>query len=191
MDIFLCDIVGTFTGNENRSEELRKLAKNLTKIADIDDVSVLSFSFISSCHSNQVNEYVKELSKYIDDKRIIFGQQFSSQHKFIPGNDLQKCVAGKSSQILDIIKKEKNIKNIYYADDVSLFHDMIDNILEMTNFDYDNFIHIIPNSSNDNDNNIISSSSKGIIGLNNCLNSIIKKNINNTKYNLIKKKYII
>lgn len=175
MDMFFCDISGTYTGNEEtRKRDVENFSKNLSSLIDSDNADKLIFSFISSDNADFVKRYINELQKYITDPRIIFGYQYANDKKFLINSIPIDCEEGKTSQIMEAINLNKDIKSIYFADDTLLFHEMVDYISIMCGIS--NVYHLIPGvndkatiMSKKNSDNIYYSNKDGIIGVNECI----------------------
>ena len=84
MNLFLCDIEGTYKGSKNREEQLNRLINNLNKINEIDNSNMI-FSFISDSEFEDVKKCIKELKKYLSND-ITLGFQYANRYKF---NDLE------------------------------------------------------------------------------------------------------
>ena len=175
MDMFFCDINGTYTGDEEtRKRDVENFSKNLSSLIDSDNADKLVFSFISSDNTDYVTRYIKELQKYITDSRIIFGYQYANDKKFLIDSSPVTCDEGKTNQIMDAINLNKDIKSIYFADDTLLFHEMVDYISIVCGVS--NVYHLIPGINNNhtiiekkNSNNIYYSDKNGIVGVNECI----------------------
>ncbi len=114
MNLFLCDIEGTYKGIENREEVLKRFINNLNKINEIDD-SKMIFSFISDDNYSEVNECFDEIKKYLTDN-IKLGFQYSSDYIFNNNNIIKSNYRSKIEKCFDASNID-NINKIFYADD--------------------------------------------------------------------------
>lgn len=185
MNIFFCDISGTFTGDVNREQSLKNLADNLNRLIESEDIPNLKFSFISSENPEFIKQYVKELKKYITNPKIQLGTHYGFDKKFIEGEEPVECPMGKAGQIIDELKHYDNINKIYYDDDTPIYHVMIDYIARISDIPINSFIHIIPGIDEDNEvfdnidvDNIRYSILGGIQGLNKCISDCCYKKSN-------------
>lgn len=119
MDIFLCDINGTFTGKqETREEDLEVFSNLLNSLALKSDTKKIVFSFLSTNTIKEVLKSMKELFPYIDKSFVQLGTQFGDNQMFENGQ-IMSCNETKLSQINDYLN-EKNVSTIYIADDTEL-----------------------------------------------------------------------
>lgn len=167
MNIFFCDIIGTFKSknSENRIQALKNFVDNLNNIIAVDHLDKLYFSFISSNHMEDVLMCVKELMPFIDNNKIIFGAQFSSKHIFIDG-ERKRYDSCKASQMMKFLD-HKDIKNIYYADDTNINHTLFEHTIKKLHPEI-NIESFIPGTFKMTEN-AIGIDEKGLSGLNKLL----------------------
>lgn len=177
MNIFFCDIIGTFYENEIDENEIKKLIKNINELANIDNVDKTIFSFVSSENIEYVSSFVEILKNFLND-RIILGMQFSSNYIMEQGNMIEISNESKSDQILYALKNN-DIKNIYFADDMLINHLMVNNLINEICPNM-KIINIIPGTVI-NEENMIGTKEKGLFGVNKILNGYIEKSMNVTK----------
>lgn len=165
MNIFFCDIRGTFDGShEEREEQLKRFVANLQKLMQIDGLNQLVFSFVSTDEMDYVKTVIEELKPYLVGTNIVLGPQMAYNEILI--NDVVKpYFIGKTYQMMKYIDGE-DLKNIYFADDTLLHHNILKFIIskEHPNVKLKNFV--LGNSIKNE--NIFGISKRGIVGLN-CL----------------------
>lgn len=169
--IIFLDIVGTFDSINNRSKLIKEFLFNLKKLKEKDKANKIIISFISTGTIDLILEYVSEIKKYINED-IILGEQFAYDKKMT--NYSKPCIVSdyircKPEKIIDYIadlKQIYNIKKLYYIDDSEINVNMfIESKLDI------NYLCLVPGTFI-NSNNIIGSYSRGIEGINDCLNRI-------------------
>ncbi len=177
MDIFFCDIAGTFTGQkENRDKSLKKFVSNLSRLLKQSKSDKMLFCFISSDTIEKVMKNTNELKKYLNDSNIELGNQYSFEQSFKYKEKPTDCVKGKTSQIFSYLAEQKNVNNVYFADDTEIYHEMISYIHSVKSDLADNIIHFVPGIKNDsnlynviNKDNLFTSKGKDINGVNECI----------------------
>src|SRR5574344_3032108 len=99
MNYFICDIVGTYEGNDfNRDEEIKKFVSNLNKLMELENMEELIFCFESSDDMKFVQKRITEFSKYIDGTKIKLGLQFSGDQYLDNGEIIDIVTSGKMEQ---------------------------------------------------------------------------------------------
>ena len=169
--IIFLDIVGTFDSINNRDKLIKEFLFNLKKLKEKDKANKIIISFISTGTIDLILEYVSEIKEYINED-IILGEQFAYDKKMT--NYSKPCIVNdyirsKSEKIIDYIvdlEQIYNIKKLYYIDDSKMNVNMfIESKVDI------NYSCLIPGTFI-NINNIIGSYSRGIEGINDCLNRI-------------------
>lgn len=181
MNIFLCDIGGTFDSsiNTNRNSEIIAFLKNLKDLITYDNLDNFSFSFITEGNIDYLKPYYEELKSALNN-RITLGPQFSFDRIMLNNKEISVQTKSKLDHIINILNK-KNVKTIYYADDSSLNHEIITSII--TNH-YPNIelINFQPSCTKNNEN-FYCSLKKGLPGLNESINNYLnKKQVKTMKY---------
>lgn len=194
MDLFFCDIEGTISSSkEERENELDIFVKNLSLLLNQSNSKKLIFGFISTGDSTTINSYITELKRYINDPRIEFGYNYGYDERFKYNEESEKITNGKNSQILhEIVENcDKTINNIYYADDTTIYHKILDHCCSKKAIPANKIVSFIPGIDKREisaENIIIScSKNKALKGLNQCIEEYIKQN---NKTNETKKRYI-
>lgn len=114
--VFYLDIRNTYTGSENRNEELIKFVNNLISLDDNDELFV---SFVSTDLMDVIKSCMDELTFYIQNTKIKFGNQFSENERLSMDGNTSIVDNGKTIQIYnDLINS--NYSKAYYADDTKL-----------------------------------------------------------------------
>lgn len=170
MDIFFCDIVGTFEGNqENRVYEVKEFIEKILKLVEIDQVNHIIFSFISSENMEIVKQCINEIKPYLNDQ-IKLGIQFSEEAIYFEGSVSEINMSGKLEQILYVTKKLEKVKNIYFADDSEINQKIISEVLKVK---YPNFniISFVPGT--ESKQFFYGNEQKGITGLNKIIDHYI------------------
>ncbi len=183
MDIFFCDIRGTYTGSEIfREDSIKTFIELLLKSLDQDNSSKLYFSFVSSENSETLKKYISEFKKALIEMNcediIYLGKCYSLDEIVHEDLSTEAYLTGKTAQIINHLVDSEVVKNIYIADDTLLFHNMISKLLNitLTNSKKSNkIIHMIPGLENTSKIKIHSASQyfyseeRGINGLNKCI----------------------
>lgn len=129
MNYFICDIVGTYEGNDfNRDEEIKKFVSNLNKLMELENMEELIFCFESSDDMKFVQKRITEFSKYIDGTKIKLGLQFSGNQYLDNGEIIDIVTSGKMEQTVFLLH-DKIVNNIYFADDSQMNNNMISRFL--------------------------------------------------------------
>lgn len=173
MNIFLCDISGTFdsSSNTNRNSELIAFLKNLKDLINYDNLDNFSFSFITADNIDYLKPYYEELKSALNNQ-ITLGPQFSFNRIMLNNKEISVQTKSKLDHIINILKK-KNVKTIYYADDSSLNHEIIDAIITR-NYPNVELINFQPSCAIDKEN-CYCSLKKGLPGLNESINNYLNK----------------
>lgn len=186
--IFFCDIQGTYSYGDETDK--RKFCSYLSELKDMYKVDKVIFSFITGdSDRNYLDNYVRDVSKYIDHSEISLGAQFYSMGYIDEDNIFNSCFESKSNQIVTYINKLKEnyeIEKVFFADDRIDLSDY-DNIQRSFEYDLDLTIFVPGSYFNDRSNKKITSTSSGLSGLNECFEFIINPE-NIKKYDLKKLK---
>lgn len=170
--LFLCDIYGTYIrSNELVPEpEIKRFLDNLENLRVINNSEKIIFSFISTENEKIVKKQCENLKLNNDYKNIEFGIQFFENGYINKEKTVYNEASGKISQILFYLEKIKhnyNIDKIYYADDLDIYHFMLENLLISDSLE-DKLCSIIPNAKD---------------GLKE-LNHMLEKNLEEKKYKI-------
>lgn len=170
MDIFFCDIVGTFEGNqENRINEIKEFIQKVLTIVEIDQVDHIIFSFISSENMDIVKGCINEITPYLNNQ-IKLGIQFSEEQIYFEGLVKETNMVGKLEQIVYATKKLEKVKNVYFADDSEIMQIIVSNFFERKYPEF-NLVSFVPGT--DSKNFLYGHEQKGIVGLNKIMDHYI------------------
>lgn len=122
LTLFFCDIFGTIDGGFTE-EECLKFADLLDKIRNKNNSDYLYFGMASTEYIDIVNEYEKRLSKYFGEKIILVP-------KDIEFEVLREIKAAYALKHINKLLKDFVIKEVYFADDSKINHDMFRVLLE-------------------------------------------------------------
>lgn len=180
MDIFFCDVIGTFTGsNEERHQELERLVRNLKRLAKVDNSNCLLFCFLSTEKPDDVLKFVTEIKAY----NVLLGPHFG-ENCIIRVNQAEAMIDyyenfTKIDQMKYVVENMP-VRNIYYADD-SVINQMFSKKVLEHNQKIENLVQFIPGKFMDTPN-CMGSELKEIKGLNDSLERYIKvKNLSIVK----------
>ncbi|MEG0826037.1 MAG: hypothetical protein RR404_01065 [Bacilli bacterium] len=169
MNIFFCDIQGTFSGDEKtRNEDLKKFINNLLKIIEVDNLENLNISFITTGPIVLLKQAITDLIPLLEGIKITLGEQLCDKYIILNSNLFEHRFKAKSDQILALIKKHKP-KKVYYAEDNQINQLITSQIINKT---YPNikYVGFLPGTSI-NHPNIYCGSDRNIAGLNQALES--------------------
>lgn len=143
---FFCDIRGTIIGNKKVEDcEYQEFNNILIELKKEIYVDFIIFSLISTDSKDSVFFQQNILKKYLDQS-IHFGKQFFGDGYINVQEVIYQEMLGKPLQISRYIKEleEKyRIRKIYYADDCEIYHEMLSNFLEDSNW-HQKLCSIIP-----------------------------------------------
>lgn len=122
LTLFFCDIFGTIDGGFTEEECLR-FAGLLDKIRIKNNSDYLYFGMASTEHIDVVNEYEKRLSKYFTERIVLVP-------KDIEFEVLREIKAAYALKHINKLLKDFDIKEVYFADDSKINHDMFRVLLE-------------------------------------------------------------
>ncbi|HPF83555.1 MAG TPA: hypothetical protein PLV83_05300 [Bacilli bacterium] len=182
MNVFICDIIGTYLENydtKNSKEDLIEFVNHLQRLIEIEEMNELIFSFESSNALNEVKSCMIELSKYIEGTNIKMGMQFGSdKYLDIDGKEHLVPSIGKITQTT-LLLSNKKVNKIYFADDNLLNQKMTENFLSGVNnindnksnysISYNELVQFVPGLQNDD------KKTKGLKTLNEILDNYINK----------------
>ena len=124
---FFCDISGTLNGTEkNKEVDYQNLNKNLQLLMNKFNADCLLFSLVSSDNYHSVNDTMKKIRESLDSP-ILLRKQFFDKG-YILDNEPYYHSSCKTDQIMGFLaeaEKDFNIKSIIYADDCTIFHDIL------------------------------------------------------------------
>lgn len=122
LTLFFCDIFGTIDGGFAEEECLR-FAELLDKIRIKNNSDYLYFGMASTEHIDVVNEYEKRLSKYFTERIVLVP-------KDIEFEVLREIKTAYVLKHINKLLKDFDIKEVYFADDSKINHDMFGVLLE-------------------------------------------------------------
>lgn len=162
--IFFCDISGTLQGSSKNKEEDYKMFNDLIlKIKEQNQSDYLFFSLVSSDNAEILKYQSYQLNKYFNHS--ISTQKHFFDQGYIDGNLIITGIIGKCTQMiyyLTELSSTYSIDEIILADDIELFHEMMNELSE--NFIWRNkILSIIPTEN------------KGLEELNDLLTKQIEK----------------
>lgn len=163
MNIFLCDLVGTFDGSFNRSEQLKVFKRLLEEMEN--EYGLISFSFVTSDDYDFLIKYIEELKFLITSKNINISTHFCYDKIYSDGDIKETSDLSKASKIIKYIS-DKDFDRIFFADDSSFEHELFKAILYQCYPDCE-LIEFRPNC--EEIDGLYTSSMSGISGLNDCL----------------------
>lgn len=170
MDIFFCDIVGTYQGtSQNRKQEVKKFVKKVLKLVEIDQVDHIIFSFVSSENMEIVKSCIDEITPYLNDQ-IKLGIQFSESEIYFEGLIRQTEMSCKLDQILYVTRKLGEVKNIYFADDSEFIQTLVSDFFAQK-YPQFNVISFVPGTQSTRF--LYKTEQKGIDGLNKIMDQYI------------------
>lgn len=148
---FFCDIQGTICGKlKNSPHDYEKLNELLLHLKEKNNVDYIMFSLFSSDNYESVEQQKRELEKYLEFP-IILGKQFFESGYIEDKKVIRihtKQYDTKIDQIigcLNELKRDYIIDKVYYVDDSSLLHE----ILEITQeYSLNEITSIIPKMKN-------------------------------------------
>lgn len=187
MNVFFCDIVGTFNGyEENINLRKEKIKILVDKLIELSDNQILYFNFISGDNYLFVKRYIDEIQEYIKDTNIILDTNYCYNQIYKNNTLYNNPYLCKWEQIYSYVENNPNINRIYYAEDSIINLQMTEELLSE---EYKNIelIQFIPGSEI-NEYNIVGSKEKGIDSLINILTKYINNLKNNNNNNNIQKK---
>ena len=177
MNIFFCDVRGTFDGNvENRSKAVDRFVNNLRNICQILNIEEMTFDFVTSEDMPTLLTFIKELEPLIKNTPIRFANQFSDREKYYQGKIEESEHKNKLAQIYYSLKG-KDIKRVFFADDTLVQQKIVKRVLRTSNPQLD-FVSIMPNTYQKTEDGYISEK-YGIDGLNEAVETYIN-NLENT-----------
>lgn len=180
MTIFNCNIVNTFTSNDDiRKEHLEEFADNSKNLTHALGLNTILFSFYSTDKIDEVIRYKDELGSVKDITHLNMKYHYGDTQKWDNNTiiDLNKELKNKTDQMLNQIdeyeKNGINVDRVIYADDSEINQTIFKCCLKNMNKDID-FISLIPGSNMEGNNlDTFTSPKKGLDGLNECINQYI------------------
>lgn len=183
MNIFFCDIWGTFNYEEENKEELMtRFVFQLQKMMKKDNINELEFIFISLEQTDVIYKYMSEFNSFLINNNLNGSIKINlafGENEYIDINgEKSECISGKVAQILSYIKN-KDINKLYFADDTITHHHVLINMMSKfrdINVLPENLILFIPGKKleyydifPDKYEHIYNSKIKGLEGLTECL----------------------
>ena len=187
MNVFFCDIVGTFNGYEENIKLRKEKIKILVdKLIELSDNQILYFNFISGDNYLFVKRYIDEIQEYIKDTNIILDTNYCYNQIYKNNTLYNNPYLCKWEQIYSYVEDNPNINRIYFAEDSIINLQMTE---ELLNEEHKNIelIQFIPGLEI-NEYNIVGSKEKGIDSLINILTKYINNLKKNNNNNNIQKK---
>ncbi len=174
MNIFLCDIGGTFNcfNYENRHRDLKQFSNNLKQLMNYNSLNNLYFSFITADDIDFLKPYLNEIKKYLENTSIKLGPQFSQNSILTNNSELPIQVKNKIDHIINILRN-KDINTIFFADDMKMNHKILEEIISR-HYPQIELIHFMP-GNNINLENAFSNQSKGLESLNICIEKYLNQ----------------
>lgn len=132
--IYFSDIMGTIIGSEkNIEEDYDKFNELLKIIKEKDGSDEIIFSLISTDSEEAVRSVQNTIRPYIDDT-VTFGRQYFDKGFYTDDSEVIDKVTSKANHILDylnlLLDGNDEIVSIYYADDVEMFHVMLNHLID-------------------------------------------------------------
>lgn len=174
--IFITDLYNTYFANENmyiRDLETQKLLLNLEKLRILHHADNVYFEFITMESKEVLDLFIKELSLYLPNTKIILHRQICKDGIFYPIQNnffFEKKSINKLKQIHEEItsfQEEYDVKAIYYADDALFYSE------ELLKDHIKNLNLIVP-SMIEYDEKLFTSKHTALEGVNECLVKKIK-----------------
>lgn len=119
--LFFCDVYGTIDGGFTNFD-CYNFAKLLERIKEQNNSDYLFFSMLSSEVPQVVTSYGEQLSKYFDNNVLLIPN-------FEEADDLRQVKVSCALYRVELLKKKYNINSVFLADDMSLLHEMLGEIL--------------------------------------------------------------
>ena len=172
--IFFCDIYGTFDRyGKNEFEQklnISDFVQNLNTLIEMNNADYLLFSFITDA--------IDKLKPFLTDSKIYFGKSFFA-NGYVDNNGNIKLSSGldfKGKKIIDHISElkgqgDKEVVDIFYADDNLVHHNVLRKFQTRMIETNHQIKSIIPHSLLEESNELFTSKSDGLVGVNDCLNN--------------------
>lgn len=167
MNVFFCDIRGTFDSVNDRKKSLQEFTNTMLDIMSKLHINDLAFRFMTSDDMNFLIKYVNEVGPFFEETPIRLTSQFSSDQRYKNGQIFDIAYHNKVDQV-KYISMGKDIERVFLADDSSINIEMISNVLSKICPNAD-IVAFNPNSREESHDNLYASSIKGIDGLINCM----------------------
>ena len=158
--LFICDIYNTyFCLSDDHNEERKKFVDNLVKIIIKDKLDILYFSFVTNDTIDYLENTIEDLKNHLPNK-VKFMKQYY-YNGYIYENTNYPYEYKYRYEVIDSLKNEYKVNNIYYADDSLFNHQLVKD---------KKIIHFINSSNND----YFNSNEKGLKGINEAIEKYLK-----------------
>ncbi len=158
MKLFICDYTGTFTGGEDRENELKKFFALLDQLAGDEQ---MMFSFASTNMLKDLETSLIEADKYRSSKIIMGPQHAGDAYLDEKRNVIVRDAPYKVNNIKDLLNKYQSfLTTVYYAEDALILQKTLHRLIGQFPVDY---VAFMPGG---NISEAYCSSQKGLPGLN-------------------------
>lgn len=136
--VYFSDIMGTILGRqENKEEDYRKFSDLLSTIKESEQADEVIFSIISTDNIEFVSNVHGMVSPFID-QTVTYGKQFFGNGYYTEDKVVEQDPLMKSVEITQYIKdlsQEYEIVSVYYAEDTSMYQEMLSFLAESDGWD--------------------------------------------------------
>ena len=119
--LFFCDVYGTIDGGFT-DEDIIRFANLLDQVRRYDNSDYVVFKMLSSELPKIVDSYEKEISKHFNKNILVLP-------KFIELEKIREEKVAYAIQYVDELKKFYIINSVFYADDIKLLHEILNELL--------------------------------------------------------------